>query len=87
MEKITQEIQKNADKIQKVEDLTSELDKKTQELALADERLSIMIEDRSMDKQLRIRGLVEEKGKNLYKKIAGIFAEFMEDQEEALEDE
>lgn len=84
---ITQEIQKNTEKIQKVEELTKELGKKSQELAMADERLEIMIEAKAMDKQVRLRGLSEEKGRNLYKKMAAIFAEFMDDQGDAFEDE
>lgn len=74
---ITQEIHKNTEKIFKIEELTSDLEKKSRDLTRAEERLMIMIEAKAMDKQLRIRGLPEEKGENIYKKILGILAEFM----------
>lgn len=63
------------------------LGKKTKELAMAGEKLNIMIEAMTMDKQLRIRGLPEEKWENIYKKMAGILSEFMEESAEAMEDE
>lgn len=84
---IKQEMSKNIETVQKLEEVTKELEIKTKELTMADEKLSIMVEALSMDKQLRIRGLPEEKGENIYKKVAGIFSEFMEEQEEAMEDE
>lgn len=40
-----------------------------------------------MDKQIRVRGLTKEKGENIYKKMAALLAEFMDDQNDAFKDE
>lgn len=55
---------KNTEKVQKLEETTSEL-------AITDEKLTIMMEAKAMDKQIRIRGLPEQKGEDIYLKNGG----------------
>lgn len=78
MTDMNKELQENSKKLQEVETLTIDIDKRVAELTEENERLKILLEAKSMDKQIRIRGIPEEKDEMITQKLAEIFSEFLE---------
>lgn len=79
------EIHSNTEKIQELETLTLDVDKKVEELSAENKRLEILLEAKTTESQIRLRGLEEEQNENIMQKITGILSEFLEQPPEEIQ--
>lgn len=78
------EIKGNTEKIQGLETQTEQTNKKLEELSEENEKLQILLEAKPMDRQIRLRGIKDEKDEDTYQKMATILIEFLEKPEEEI---
>lgn len=71
-------IQDNSEKIQELQTQTADMGKTIQDLTEENKRLEILLEAKTTERQLRLRGLEEEQNEDLPQKITGICSELLE---------